>query len=183
MFKRWGKNPAWGNESLLGKLIKCTSKETDNIVILRIPIARLDREAIRLRNQNKLFSWVFSRPFKKVINEGVKATNKIMSGLKDEEKWDQLFYKFIREHTPDSFRELLIGLPAKLRNLLKQRKVAYEYIYQKEIPVGAFEKIGEVNLKALEKSSNFDAQHPIRSIFRALLQGTPEKKAIVMIRE
>ena len=160
-----------------------TSKETDDIVILRIPTARLDKEAIRLRSQNKLFSWVFSKPFKKLVNEGVKATNKAMSGVKDEERWDQLFYKFIREHTPDSFKELLIELPVKLRNLLKQRKVAYEYIYQKEIPVGDFEKIGEVNLTALEKSSNFYALHSVRSIFRALLSGTPEKKAIVMIKE
>ena len=183
LFKRWGRNPAWDNDSLREQLLNRVAKETDDIVILRIPTAKLDKEAIRLRNQNKFFFLTYSGSFKKVIDEAVAAVNKRVSILNDEEKWDRLFSDFLREHIPAELHELITGLPAKSRNLLKQKKAAYEYIYQNQIPVDCFEKIGEVNLATVKKSANFDDKNPIRSIFSALLKDTPEQKATAMIRE
>ena len=43
------------------------------------------------------------------------------------------------------------------------------------------EKIGEINIGELRKSTEYDPIKPMRSIFSALLKGTPEEKGALLL--
>lgn len=61
-FKRWGKNKSWGYEDLQRALLRqvvhwfsSAGKGKGNLVILKIPTAKLDSDKLTIRSQNCLF--------------------------------------------------------------------------------------------------------------------------------
>lgn len=52
LFKRWNKNNSWGNNSLIGQLLRKVSKNNDTVVILKIPTNKLNQDNLYIRSQN-----------------------------------------------------------------------------------------------------------------------------------
>ena len=52
LFKRWRLNKSWGNDSLQEKLLSQIAKGSEDIVILKIPTAKLNQDLLRIRSQN-----------------------------------------------------------------------------------------------------------------------------------
>ena len=73
------------------------------------------------------------------------------------------------------------GSSIRERKLFQQRKEAIEYIYPEDIPTSRIEKIGEVNVDELRKTTEYDPLKPMRSIFSALLRGTPQEKGALLL--
>ena len=183
-FKRWRQNLSFKNTSLQQLLIKQASKRQDDIVILRIPTAVLDKDKLVIRSQNRLFSWLKSAKAKEVAAE---MTEKMI--VKKEpnehnlfESGRSLFVNLIKQkESHDVAAHLTHGEPAKMSKSFKQRKEAIEYIYKDNIPISKAEKIGEVNIQEIKESAGFDPLYPIRSIFTNLLKGTPEEKGAKLL--
>ena len=70
---------------------------------------------------------------------------------------------------------------AKMSSLYKQRKHAIEYMYSGLIGTSGIEKIGELSIKTLKESAEYDHTRPIRSLFINLLKGTPEVKGAELL--
>ena len=73
------------------------------------------------------------------------------------------------------------GAPVNESKLYTKRKQAIEYVYKDNIPITDAEKIGELNIAALRSSTEYDPTKPMRSIFTALLKGTPEVKGAELL--
>ena len=182
LFKRWRKCKSWRSKSLQEQLLRQVAKGKDEIVILKIPTSKLDSDKLVIRSQNKLFSWTFSDKAKdafeqiaqRVYNEALPNgwLNKVREILKD----------IITKQESKKYAEhLTTGTPAKMSGLYKQRKEALEYVYLDNIPMSKVEKIGEVNIAELRKTSEYDPIRPMRSIFTNLLKGTPEVKGAELL--
>ena len=183
LFKRWRENNVWGKRSLQEQLLNFTAKGEDELVMLKIPTSTLNHDKLAARSQNILFDWS-SNDFNKIESLLTKALLKHSS---QKSGWDEKFGKLIRayykfpSHATKKSAHLIIGIPAKDASLYKQRKQALEYIYKENIPMSQVEKIGEINVKELRKSAEYDPIRPMRSIFTALLDGTPEKKGAELL--
>lgn len=172
-FKHWRKNKL--NCSLQEELLDKVAKGNEDIVILKIPTAKLDSEKLVVRSQNKLFDWFCSGKMNDACSEFKKVCKQLSKG--DIDKRREALKDIIAKQESEAFAEHIIyGTPAKKANLFKQRKEAIEYIYLDDIPLTQAEKIGEVNIEELKKTNEFDFCRPIRSIFMRLLRGTPEVK-------
>lgn len=196
LFKRWQNHKAWGFVSLQDQLIKQVAKGQDEIVILKIPTAKLNPDLLKIRSQHTLFNFYSSDSFRKFSQEGLELMERQpkfreISRLSDfpEEgfsKFKALYKDFLTKlfdkiGQKDVGEMLVEGIPAKYSKLLKQRKKAIEYVYFNEIPSSNFEKIGEVNISKLRKTADYDPVRPMRSIFSKLLQGTPEEKGALLL--
>lgn len=181
LFKRWKNSSSWGFESLQEQLIRQVARGTDEIVMLKIPTAKLDTNKLVVRSQNRLFNWAFSDKGAAAFSQSSKKFNRM-----DGDNWLQKvreFYKNIikKQLTNDYAEHLTSGAPAKMSGLYKQRKEAIEYVYFDNIPISDVEKIGEVNIKTIRKTAEYDPVRPMRSVFTKLLQGTPEVKGAELL--
>ena len=180
--KRWIK--PFDNYTLGKELIKRISKGNDNIVILKIPTAKLKQEMLRIRSQNIMSDWAHSEEY----NAAAEVVKEAILNAPEAEE-NQLFeiavktFKNFMKRSPNKeiSTHITEGIPAKDSNLFKQRKHAIEYIYDGDIPMSIVEKIGECNIAQVEKTSGYDWKRPIRSIFKALLSKTPEVKNAELI--
>ncbi len=182
LFKRWRNHKSWGNDSLQEALIEQVAKGSDEIVILRIPTERLNHDLLKVRSQNTYFSWINSSKGSNILDNVV---NEIKKMPKEGKGWMDKFINILKKHlsknNKDIASHLTEGISAKDSHLFKQRKEAIEYIYQEKIPIAKTEKIGEVNIRELRKSVEYDPVRPIRSIFTSLLKGTPEIKGAELL--
>ncbi len=200
LFHRWTKFKL-GKQSLstclLGQAV--TGDLNCELVLLKIPTKNLKINKLKIRSQNDLFganneymNWIcrFSNYYEILKNEGKDSLINLLSKMK---KTDQDFVydimgKYLKPTSSKipSKTELLdqvpINLPfvasAKNRKLFKQRKQAIEYIYEENLPLSAFEKIGEVDLKRFNVTTSSDINATSLSIFSSLLKNTPESKNI-----
>lgn len=183
LFKRWRKSRDWGGNSLQEKLIQQVAKGHDEIVILKIPTAKLNQDKLRVRSQNSLFGWQKTENARTILAD----TQKELSNLPQEDHgWTDKIINLLRKHMYQSMiasraEHLTKGAPAKDSHLFKQRKQALEYVYHDNIPITDAEKIGEVDIAQLRKSADYDIVRPMRSIFTALLKGTPEVKGAELL--
>lgn len=187
-FRRWRKDKAWGKNSLQESLISHTAKGESELVILKIPTENLDHNKLFIRSQNTLFDWS-SRCYNELSN----ACNEIIKKHGDEFCGDTLAKEILEEikikiaelakskSKKGEINHLQGETLAKQGNLFKQRKEALEYIYTESIPTQKIQKIGEVNLDDIRKSSDYDVSRPIKSIFTKLLEGTPEVKGAELL--
>lgn len=182
LFKRWRSDKAWGDLSLQEELIKYVSKGSNNIVILRIPTKILNPDLLKIRSQNKLFSYYNSEEVLELANIAKKEL-KAMHNV--EHNWVDELIAIFKKHLLNSncslHTHLAEGAPAKYSSLYKQKKEALEYIYTEAIPITNVEKIGEVNIHELRLSQFYDPTKPMRSIFTSLLKGTPEVKGAELL--
>lgn len=205
LFKRWRRSSDWGAANLQNDLLEQAAKDSSELVILKIPTEGLNVDNIRIRSQNRLFGgvdkyWKLKRQ-KIHENELLKAEyidtemRKLDRSILSE-KGIQLMETKIRLRADAMFMEpssgeLLSQIPEKQhmkvgssireRKLFQQRKEAIEYIYTEEIPTSQIEKIGEVNVDELRKTTEYDPLKPMRSIFSALLRGTPQEKGALLL--
>ena len=180
-FKRWRKNSSWENNSLQERLLQQISKGEDEIVILRIPTANLDSDKLVIRSQNRLFNWGYS----KNANEAFKQVDKIGTEA-GSSNWLEKIQGILRDiitkqESKNCAAHLTSGEPAKMSGLYKQRKEALEYVYLDNIPMSCAEKIGELNVRELRATAEYDPLRPMRSIFTNLLKGSPEVKGAELL--
>lgn len=198
-FKRWRRNPDWGAENLQSKLLEQAAKGSSELVILKIPTESLNIDNLKIRSQNKLFGEYTKR--KRQLTQKLKERHSVISGYcaneliklnaqeLSQKKYDILektiIEKAIKKFPPPEAdirsSHLTVGIPAKERKLFQRRKEAIEYIYREDIPTSQIEKIGEVNVDELRKTAEYDALRPMRSIFSALLRGTPQEKGALLL--
>jgi len=184
LFKRWNttKVTASKERTLMKDLVKHISEESDDIVMLKIPTDKLNQENLFAR---KLEDFIEITKLTNAFDYIVGALK--MNNLPISTRENFLRYRYglkeqiIKFLTPETRRNLTKGTHAKYSSLLKQRKDAIEYIYKGSIPITDIEKIGEINLTALQKSSEYDTAKPMRSIFTKLLEGTPEVKGAELL--
>ena len=182
-FKHWRKNTSWGNNSLQERLIYQVAKGKDEIVMLKIPTTKLSPDKLLIRSQNRLFTWVNSD----CADEAFDFTQKLLTNEQNSSvgwlnKVRNLLKSFLsKKESRGVVEHLTSGAPAKMSSLYKQRKEALEYIYLDDILMSDVEKIGEVNIKALRETADYDPVRPIRSIFTNLLKGTPEVKGAELL--
>lgn len=163
-FKRWGQNQAWGNSILQADLIEQVRKFTDGLVILRIPTRNLDTDKLRIRSQNKLFSWKYAHE-----NE--------IDKIRDSNRGNQftrlcnLLYNTATERIAN---HLTHGSPAQQSSLFTRRKEAIEYIYPEDIPADKIEKLGEIDKDMLRYYLRSKSPNPIKNIFLELLKNSNE---------
>lgn len=182
LFKRWRKSNCWEGESLQKRLIEQVAKGKDEIVILKIPTAKLDSDKLIIRSQNKLFNWSLSDKGEEAFDQLSNA----IAGLNRDNNWLQKIREILediitKQNSKKCATHLTQGAPARMSKLYKQRKEALEYIYLDNIPISSAEKIGEVNIKELRKTAKYDPVRPMRSIFTELLKGTPEVKGAELL--
>ena len=181
-FKHWRKNSSWGNSSLQEQLLLHVSKGEDEIIILKIPTAKLSPDKLVIRSQNKLFSWLNSNNADKIFEAVENFVNQQNGTLDWLNRIRNLYKKLLLKKESRYLTEhLTTGAPAKMSGLYKQRKEALEYIYLDNIPISDAKKIGEVDIKALRKTAEYDPVRPMRSIFTNLLKGTPEAKGAELL--
>ena len=177
-FKRWKSHKSWQKiwgDSLQEGLLKHTSKDSDDIVMLKIPTINLDTSKLSIRSQNTLFSW-----FEENDSNIRKFVSEIDANTANEEEMVRNYIKTKAKNTKEG--KMLIGeIPAYLNKCYMQKKLALEYIYKDNIPVSQIEKIGEVNIAELRQTAQYDPIRPMRSIFTALLKDTPECKGAELL--
>lgn len=183
LFKRWKKPKVWCGTSLQEQLIEQVAKEGEAVVMIKIPTEKLNHDLLIVRSQDVLLNWVTSDSFDVVFNS---VSAEVKSMPKEKFGWTDKLLKILKKHLIQSgrpywARHITEGAPAKDSHLYKQRKEAIEYIYRGEIPISVTEKIGEVNIEELRKSAKYDPLRPMRSIFTALLKGTPEVKGAELL--
>lgn len=187
-FKHWRNDKAWDMSSLQNDLINHVRKNSADLVILRIPTKNLDHNKLFVRSQNSYFSWG-----NRCGNTVMDVMEEFVTQHKDEIKEETLIKKLLDElkekiiiatsgqSRKGEAKHVMYGTPARLGKLYDQRREALEYIYTDPISTTNLEKIGEVNLDELRKSSEFDITRPMRSIFTKLLKGTPEVKGAELL--
>ena len=155
--------------SLMEELISYTAKGKDDIVLLRIPTEKLDKNKLLIRSQNRMLG---SYNIKTKASEYLEKL--IRNGIEEKEAVKIALDKKTAEH-------IINAEPAKNAKLFKQRKEALEYIYPEDIPISSAEKIGEVNVRDLRATADYDPIRPMRSIFTKLLKGTAEIKGAELL--
>jgi len=182
LFKHWTHDYAWGSESLQFQLLRQCKKGKDDLIILKIPTSSLDCEKLVIRSQQRGFSYLEGNK-----DELIEFVRKDLLRTEFEEKdAPNMVLRSINRYL-DKLRiqnnHLYTGRPARESKLFKQRKEAIEYVYTQPIKIDKVEKIGEVNVEKVKSTPEYDPMHPIRSIFSALLSGTPEAKGVKLIKE
>lgn len=163
-FKRWKEHKDWKNSILQSDLIEQVRNFTDGLVILRIPTRNLEMDKLRIRSQNKLFSWKYEQENNiDKINDSSRR-NKLI----------QLYNLLYNTTTERIANHITQGSPAKQSSLFTRRKEAIEYIYQDDIPVNKLEKIGEIAKDKLRYYLWLKTQNPIKNIFLELLKHNNE---------
>ena len=183
-FKRWKTKPTGFDESLQQRLINQVKKGQDDLVVLRIPTAKLDSDKLFLRGQNICFDWV-DKNEKKIdyLSDEVLAN---YGGVFKEEN-ETAMLTDLRELLKKKFKgdknaeHMMEGVSAKFSKYFKQKKEPIEYLYKDNISADNIEKIGEINLSDLYCSYKYDQNKPIRSIFTALLKDAPELKGAELL--
>ena len=181
-FKRWRVDKSWQNESLQESLLQQVSKGFDDIVILKIPTKSLDSEKLVVRSQNKLCGMISRREFAPLDKDiDVKFPLR-----KDVKGWLSSLRSYLKRNMetfekPEIVEHLTSGANAGRAKHFTRKKEAIEYIYLDNIPIKDVEKIGQVNVAELRRTSDYDPIRPMRSIFGALLRGTPEQKGALLL--
>ncbi len=183
LFKRWRQDKVWGSNSLQKMLIEQVAKGRDDIVIIKIPTQKLNHDSLKIRSQNILFNWTYSDKCYKMLENIEQELQKVAP---DQTDWIRKFIPKVKQlifktEPINTATHLTKGAPAKESQLFARKKEAIEYIYKGNIPISNTEKIGEVNIAKLRSSSEYDPTKPMRSIFTALLKGTPEVKGAQLL--
>lgn len=177
-FKHW-KNFQVKNQSIMKSLLGQTAHDTKDIVILKIPTAKLDSKKLFIRDQKTFFRWC-----KPELEPEVKAIYEdLVSKAKDTTaygfiKFTQLceLEKQARKMWYEKFASALTKFhmegktPATESNLFKQRKTPIEYIYREQIPIQDIELLGEAHCDITPGSS----MQEIINIYKQLLKNTQE---------
>ena len=182
-FKHWRRSNSWGSSSLQERLIEQVAKGQDEIVMLKIPTGRLASDKLVIRSQNRLFSWSYSNNGRSALNE---VEEFFMNNVSQNSDWINRFRTLLKSsitkrESKEVVEHLTSGSPAKMSGLYKQRKEALEYAYLDDILMSDVQKIGELNIKALRATAEYDPVRPMRSIFTNLLKGTPEVKGAELL--
>ena len=182
LFKRWRVNKSWQNQSLQENLLQQVSKGSDDIVILKIPTKSLDSEKLVVRSQNKLCGMISRKEFAPLDRD----IDTKFALRKDVKGWLSSLRSYIKRNMetfekPEIVEHLTSGASANRAKHFTRKKEAIEYIYLDNIPVKYVEKIGQVNVAELRKTSEYDPIRPMRSVFGALLRGTPEQKGALLL--
>ena len=201
-FKRWKKSNSWEFDSLQEELIKQAAKGESGLVMLKIPTEKLSWDNLKIRSQNRLFGNVNMRKeikaqkyekMNEYISDEIQKIRKLNLSEEEKKLKEKEFYKYLDakfapllndkaiESQIPGFSHVYKGATAKERKLYQRRKEAIEYIYPDNIPAGQIEKIGEINLDILKEAKGYDSLKPIRSIFSAMLKGSPQEKGALML--
>lgn len=174
-FKRWRTSKDWGSTDLRLDLIHQVKKLfSDSLVLLRIPTKNLESDKLKVRSQNRLFSWI-------------KNNEEAFYKIKNSDRGDELsrIQKLVYLTENDETMTNLLGeTPAKDSSLFKKRKEAIEYIYKEDIPIGSVEKIGEIEATSIRFFLREDTQNPVKvkNIFLELLKGHNEIKGAELLK-
>ncbi len=205
LFKRWRRSPAFGGANLQSELLEQVAKNSSELVMLKIPTDRLNVDCIRIRSQKQFFrgaskycdllgqkeqelellkAQYIKNEMHKLYDSNLSVQEIQRMEAKIKLKADIMFLEpsegEILRQIPEA-QHITAGASVKERKLFQQRKEAIEYIYPEEIPTSQIEKIGEVNVDELQKTVEYDPLKPMRSIFSALLRGTPQEKGALLL--
>lgn len=173
---------AWEGKSLLNEIVQFTNKNNDNIVILKIPTSSIDMDKLYVRSHNILGKFCYSDEVHNAVAKLYYKCQSLGQWKNYKNNLKKIYFNFLNKQEYKNISKHLCRLtPAKESNLLKQRKHALEYIYKDNIPISVLTKIGEVNISQLKKTKAYDDTKPIKSIFSALLSGTPEQKETLFL--
>jgi len=181
LFKRWRKNQAWGNSSLMESLIDQVRKDGKDVVILKIPTSILNIDHLKVRSQNRLFGTFTAAGEDEQFMEYVQSK---MDAIPKEEqqKWAEKSLEIALDAMDEEIStHLSKGAPAQECQKYKQNKEAIEYIYQEDIDIKDTEKIGEVNIDEIKSQPEYNPKKPLWSFFTNLLKGTPEAKGAELL--
>lgn len=158
-----------GDKTLIEKLIEYTYN--DEIVLLRIPTASIDKNKLFVRSHKIVSDFCFSKD----VSMAEKALSEECERINDWSSYGNRIREILTNalsklNNKNIVEHLQAGTPAEMANLYKQRKHALEYIYKDNIPISAIEKIGECSVKEAKEAS----EYPIRDIFRSLLKDRAE---------
>lgn len=203
-FKHWGKD--FDGENPLQGLLSHVAKNTEDVVILKIPTNNINAEKLKIRSLNRLLS-ISKQNEKAQLEIASKCSNNRYNYVEtelsklDKNKLSPTEYRKVFESIlaeaekkfplPENLGELCVpyskeiikGSSAKERKLFQQRKEAIEYIYPNDIPASSIEKIGEVNIdynKLFSPEENI-VKKVIHEIYSKLLKGNPEKNATILL--
>lgn len=168
-FKRWGENSSWSYQTnnLQYELLKKISLKSD-IVILRIPTKKLNKDKLKIRSQNIFFNWLQNAFHRKYF-------------LPDER---MSAYNFIKDNSSEQIANIVTAKISATDKAChyKRHKHAIEYIYQDNIPITLIEQIGEINIRDFKNSEQYNPSTPVKSIFLELLKGTSERKGAQFLK-
>ncbi len=172
-FRCWKTSQDWDSTNLQLDLIYQVKKFfSDGLVLLRIPAKNLESDKLKVRSQNRLFSWV-------------KNNEDALYKIKNSDRGDESsrIRKLVYLTEKDENKTNLFGeTPAKDSSLFKKRKEAVEYIYKDDIPIDSVEKIGEIEAALTRFFLNNKSQNSVKSIFLELLQGQNERKGAELLK-
>ncbi len=174
-FKRWKSHSDWGGTNLQMDLINQVKKHfSDGLVLLKIPTENLNHEKLKIRSQNRLFSWFYKNEcaVDKIKNSETNRANKFLRVKK-------LLYSTTTEQCANHICE---GSSAQDSSLFKKRKEAIEYIYQDNIPIDKVEKLGEIEAYLIRFFIRDKKENPIKNIFLELLKGYNEQKGAELLK-
>lgn len=163
-FKQWKKKIYNYDFDLQKKLFKWVGgKTSSNLVLLRIPTKSLNRDILRTRSQEALFSNA-----KILAMEQDNLLKKYNVNLLDEllniaSQKDEVFLELF-----DWYKRLVHltkGAPAGMNKLFTQKKNAVEYLYSEKVNVNNISVVGKINIKeAFEK--NLSGLEIMKEIFK-----------------
>lgn len=177
-FKHW-KNVEVKNQSIIKALLGQTAHDAKDLVILKIPTAKLDSKKLFIRDQKMFFRWHKPElePEAKAIYEDLvskaKDTNtngfiKFTKLFELEKQAKKIWYEKFASFTTKLHMQGKI--PATESNLFKQRKTPIEYIYREQIPIQDIELLGEAHCDITPRSS----MQEIINVYKQLLKNTQE---------
>lgn len=164
--KFWGKHKDWdaGNgKTLRYDLLRAAVRwyntlftGTNNLVILRIPTDKLDKDKLAIRSQNVFFKYNLGKT-KPLASLGKSFKNNLYGKTQAFSQEGKKLHK----------------------------KEACEYIYYENIPISDVQQIGKiVNIPEIKKSEpeKFNTS-PVKMILSEALEGTPERKWSEFIKD
>lgn len=182
LLKRWSRAKDNGGGNILYMLLDhckgSVGPDKNDIVILKIPTAKLEQEKLKIRSQNRFMA--------KADNALRLIIHKVnVLHLEDKKEYSNLPQSEVsalarrqaqqimlqKADKSDYINHLFLGDNAKYSKLYKQRKEAIEYFYSEKINIKDVEKIGEATLP-----KDFEGQ--ANNIFKQLLKGTKEQNAL-----
>lgn len=162
----------WCSSELGSRLFYQAKKNFDEIVILKIPTKKLNKENLFIRSQDRYF-----------IEPSNLRLCYIYAKMKHQDIPTTLL-KWLNKYSGIDYMQHIKGeTPAIYAKKYKQNKEPIEYIYKENIPVNFIEKIGEISLKNTEQVYNKDNNFNIKKIFLNLLKDTPEIKSVELLKE
>ena len=187
-FKRWS-NDIFNTAQPLGiSLLKKVANKQNNVVILKIPTAKLNSDYLFFRSQNRMNKFQNNNPYFDIaLNEAMHMTEEKFPPNKNPDPLDTIVYfkkmfaTILQNHNCPETIHCIFSDKASDSLHYKRNKEAIEYIYRYIIPIKDIEKIGEIDMLKKELYLN-RKRYPLKHVFTTLLKDTPEVKGAELLK-